>query len=662
MSAPATDDKMAPRRPSAERTATAATETHSVYATPGATTTLGANTTPGAVVANTADHITPAQANQQHTNAPVYNDEKASLSSRRDSDPKAAPQYMDAEKGSSDTVPADQHQPEESPSKVKLFYRRHRTVIRLVIEALVFVFFTVWFVYGIVAHNGIRRSDNYGWLKPMLFYIAVVLRIFFNHAPTSVVMTPLSIVWNNTVVRLYDVIPKKLHQPLAGLGTLGVFLVGTMVSPDEAENTRANRAISIFGLLVMIAFLTVTSRNWRAIPWHTVIGGMLTQFIIAIFVLRSQAGFDIFEFISFLARSLLGFANAGVTFLTDATVPEKPWFFTGVIPAIIFFVALVQLLFYAGLIQWFIGKFAKFFFWSLRVSGAEAVVASATPFIGQGESAMLVKPFVPYMTKAELHQVMTCGFATIAGSVLVAYIGLGLNRQALVSSCIMSIPASLAVSKMRYPETEESLTAGNAVVPKEESPASNALEAFANGAWLGLKIAGMIIATLLCIIAFVAMIDGILGWIGVYFDIGYFGGEKLSINLILGYIFFPVAWLLGVPGQDCLRVARLIGIKIIQNEFVAFLALADQTGEYASMSERSKLIATYAICGFGNVGSLGTQIGVLSQLAPSRTADVSSVAISALLAGILSTLTSASVAGMLYTESMGKALEAAAAS
>lgn len=144
MSAPATDDKMAPRRPSAERTATAATETHSVYATPGATTTLGANTTPGAVVANTADHITPAQANQQHTNAPVYNDEKASLSSRRDSDPKAAPQYMDAEKGSSDTVPADQHQPEESPSKVKLFYRRHRTVIRLVIEALVFVFFTVY--------------------------------------------------------------------------------------------------------------------------------------------------------------------------------------------------------------------------------------------------------------------------------------------------------------------------------------------------------------------------------------------------------------------------------------------------------------------------------------------------------------------------------------
>lgn len=368
-----------------------------------------------------------------------------------------------------------------------------------------------WFIYGITAHNGIRRSDNYGWLKPMLFYIAVLLRIFFNHAPTSVVMTPLGIVWNNTVVRLYDIIPKKLHQPLAGLGTLGVFLVGSMVSPEEAENTRANRAISIFGLLVMIAFLTATSRNWRAIPWHTVIGGMLTQFIIAIFVLRSQAGFDIFEFISFLARSLLGFANDGVTFLTDSSVPNKGWFLTSVIPAIIFFVALVQLLFYVGLIQWFIGKFAKFFFWSLRVSGAEAVVASATPFIGQGESAMLVKPFVPYMTKAELHQVMTCGFATIAGSVLVAYIGLGLNRQALVSSCIMSIPASLAVSKMRYPETEQSLTAGNSVIPKEESPASNALEAFANGAWLGLKIAGMIVSTLLCIIAFVAMIDGILG-------------------------------------------------------------------------------------------------------------------------------------------------------
>lgn len=230
---------------------------------------------------------------------------------------------------------------------------------------------------------------------------------------------------------------------------------------------------------------------------------------------------------------------------------------------------------------------------TLRVSGAEAVVAAATPFIGQGESAMLVRPFVPHLTLAEIHQVMCCGFATIAGSVLVAYIGLGLNAQALVSSCIMSIPASLAVSKMRFPETEETLTSGRVVVPEDqEDKSANALHAFANGAWLGIKIAGMIIATLLCIIAIVSLINAFLTWWGKYWNIT---DPDLTLELILGYLLWPVAWLLGVPSQDVYRVAQLIGMKIIENEYVAFNALT--TSEtFTSMGARSKLIATYACC------------------------------------------------------------------
>lgn len=407
-------------------------------------------------------------------------------------------------------------------------------------------------------------------------------------------MVPVKFVWKHTCFRVYEMIPSKLHKPLAAVVAVAVFLVGTMVSPEDGENTRARRAQALFGLVIMIAFMTLTSRNWRMIPWHTVIGGMLSQFVVAVFVLRTQAGYDIFNFISFLARTLLGFANEGVVFLTDDTVPDLPWFFTGVIPPIIFFVALVSLCYYVGLIQWFVGKFAVFFFWALRVSGAEAVVASATPFIGQGESAMLIRPFVPHLTQAEIHQVMTCGFATIAGSVLIAYIKMGLNPQALVSSCIMSIPASLAISKMRYPETEETLTSGHVVVPDdEENKASNALHAFANGAWLGLKIAGMIVATLLCIIAFVGLINGFLGWWA-----GYWGmiDTKLTLQLILGYIFYPVAWLLGVPNDDLLRVGELIGQKIIINEFFAFNALTDPDQDYVNMSDRAKLIATYACC------------------------------------------------------------------
>ncbi|KAI1334963.1 H+/nucleoside cotransporter-like protein [Xylariaceae sp. FL0016] len=542
------------------------------------------------------------------------------------------------------------HETEDDGKKhhISYYYRKFRLLVHFAIWAL----FTAWWVYGLVKF---RHTKN--WLIPFLLYLAITLRLIFLWVPVKYVMIPLKFAWRHTAFRLYELTPKSLHRPLAAAITVAVFLIGTMVPASSAENTRASRAQSLFGLVVMIAVMTATSKNWKKIPWHTVIGGMLTQFIIAVFVLRTQAGYDIFNFISTLARTLLDFANEGVVFLTDDTVPELPWFFTGVIPPIIFFVALVSLCYHTGLIQWFVGKFAVFFFWTLRVSGAEAVVAAATPFIGQGESAMLVRPFVPHLTMAEIHQVMTCGFATIAGSVLVAYIGLGLNPQALVSSCIMSIPASLAISKMRYPEEEETLTAGRVVVPEDqEHKAANALHAFANGAWLGLKIAGMIVATLLCIIAFVGLINGLLTWWGGYWGIN---DPSLTLQLILGYLFYPVAWLLGVPKGELLQVGELIGQKIIINEFAAFNALRSEP-RYLALSSRATVIATYACCGFGNIGSLGTQIGVLSQVAPNRSGDVSRVALSALAAGIISTLTSASVAGMLYTEAIGAATTSAA--
>ena len=260
---------------------------------------------------------------------------------------------------------------------------------------------------------------------------------------------------------------------------------------------------------------------------------------------------------------------------------------------------------------------------------------------------MLIKPFIAYLTEAELHQIMTSGFATIAGSVLAAYISLGISAVSLVSSCVMSIPSSLSISKLRYPETEDSLTAGKITVPEDtdEKPA-NSLHAFANGSWLGIKIGGMIIAVLLCIVALLGLCNGILGWWGRYLNI-----PSLSIQFILGYLFWPVAFFLGVERKngDVLKVAQLIGTKIIANEFVAFVALtSDPT--YASLSSRSRLIATYALCGFGNIGSIGIQIGVLSQLAPGQSGRIAKVALSALFSGVISTLTSASIAGMLITD------------
>ncbi|KAJ5679830.1 hypothetical protein N7462_008074 [Penicillium macrosclerotiorum] len=543
----------------------------------------------------------------------------------------------------------DEETGDSEPAK-RPWHRRVGKHWRHIAHAVIWLLFTGWWIAGLILH----RYDL-GWLIPFLLYLAITLRIIFFYVPITIITKPVHFIWTKTAHPIVRVIPQKLRTPAAALLCIGVIVIGAFASPESADNTRANRAVSLFGLVVFLFVLWLTSRDRKRIVWHTVIVGMLVQFIIALFVLRSGAGYDIFNFISTLARDLLGFASDGVIFLTsqdfyDMTTPFSPssWFLVSVIPAIVFFVSIVQLLYYSNMLQWFIGKFAVFFFWSMRVSGAEAVVAAASPFIGQGESAMLIRPFVPHLTMAELHQVMCSGFATIAGSVLIAYISMGVNPQALVSSCVMSIPASLACSKLRWPEEEESLTAGRVIIPdNEEHKSANALHAFSTGAWLGLKIAAMIGATLLCIISLIGLANGLLTWWGHYLNIN---DPPLTLQLIVGYICYPIAFLLGVSRDgDLLKVGQLIGLKLISNEFVAYNSLQNDAA-YASLSDRSRLIATYALCGFANIGSLGNQIGVLAQISPGRSADVSRVAVSAMLTGAISTFTSATIAGLLITD------------
>ena len=407
----------------------------------------------------------------------------------------------------------------------------------------------------------------------MLLYIAITIRFVTAYVSTRFITAPIKIVWVKAFYEPSRKIPEKLRTPLSAAGTIAVILVGTFATEEDADNTRANRCVSIFGLGVFIFGFWITSRNRKAIVWQTVIVGMLAQFILALFVLRTKAGYDIFNFIAYLAKTLLGFASAGTKFLTNPDIYDTYYWFFTVIPPIIFFVAFVQLLYYIGLLQWAVKKFATIFFYTMKVSGAEAVVAAASPFVGQGESAMLIRPFIPHLTDSELHAVMTSGFATIAGSVLAAYIGMGISPIALISSCVMSIPAGLAISKLRYPEEEETLTAGEIVVPPEDPSerASNILHAFGNGSWLGVRVAGMIMAALLCILSLLALVNALLTWWGGYLNIGVeFGTPDLTIELILGYLFYPIAFLLGVERNgDLLKVAKLIGIKVIANEFVA---------------------------------------------------------------------------------------------
>lgn len=529
----------------------------------------------------------------------------------------------------------------------KVLYRKHMWAIHLFWG----LFFTAWWV-SIVAQDKHRHK----WLIPTLLWLFIMARLITFYVPSRYLLVWANWVWQRTVAKCVRFIPEKWRTPAAAIGALAVIMVGTFASPEvEGGSSRSDRAVSFFGCVVAIFGLWATSRNRSKIKWHTVITGMLIQFIVALFVLRTGAGYDIFNFISYLARELLGFAKDGTAFLTNTTVSQLGMFFFTTLPAIIFFIAIVHIFYYIGVIQWFVIKFAAFFYWTMQVSGAEAVVAAASPFIGQGESAILIKPFAPHLTKAEYHQIMTSGFATIAGSVLVSYIAMGISPQALISSCVMSIPASLATSKMRYPEEEDTLTDGGVVIPDDdEVEAHNVLHAFANGAWLGLVIAGTIMTNLLCIIALVALINALLTWFAGFWNI-----QDLTLEMIFGYIFYPVAFLIGVPRDELYDVAKLIGIKVIQNEFVAYAALS--SSDYDHLSIRGRMLATYSLCGFANLGSVGTNIGVLSQLAPTRTGDIADLVMSALVTGCISTLLSAAVAGMVMTDLTKFAADAAAA-
>ncbi|CCE43333.1 uncharacterized protein CPAR2_209780 [Candida parapsilosis] len=508
-------------------------------------------------------------------------------------------------------------------------------------------FFTSWWLSIVI-----QKKHRHQWLIPTVLWGMIMVRLITWHCRILPwCLKQVKYVWDFCCDIIYTkLFPQRYQRLLAGATiVIAVVLLGTFIPTETDFSKRPDRAVSFFGCLVAIFGLFVTSKNPKRIQWNTVIGGFLMQYIVALFVLRTKCGFDVFNFISTLARELLGFAKDGVAFLTNQDIANKPWFFFTVLPSVAFFVAFVHIWYYFGVIQWGIRKFAFFFFWSLRVSGAEAMTAAASPFIGIGESAILIKELMPYLTKAELHQVMTSGFSTISGAVLVGYIGLGLNPQALVSSCVMSIPASLAVSKMRFPETDVPVSNGKVMITNDKDidgeedldKPQNVLQAFSNGATLGLKIAGTMMIQCMCIIALVALCNGILTWFGNYWNI-----HELSLELMLSYLFYPIGFLLGTPRNEILLVTKLIAYKFVQNEYVAYNLLINEA-PYNQLSPRGTLIATYACCGFANLGSLGITLGVLNTLTNnSRAKDISQNIISALFCGGIATLTSAAISGM----------------
>lgn len=402
-----------------------------------------------------------------------------------------------------------------------------------------------------------------------------------------------------------------------------------------------DRLISLLGLFVMIGVAYTLSEKKKAIQWRTVISGVLLQIVFGLVILKSDIGRNVFDTIGRGFNAILGYTGEGAKFLFGglATPSESLGFIfaTMVLPTIIFMSALMSVLYHIGVMQKVVEIVAKVMMKVMKTSGAESLAAAANIFVGQTEAPLVIKPFVGQMTKSELMCLMTGGMATVAGGVLAAYVGFGIDAGHLLAASVMSAPAALVCAKLLVPETEESVTAG---VVKIDLPkvSANVVDAAATGASDGLKLAVNVAAMLLAFIALIAMLNGILSGIG-----GLFGYPQLTFELIMGYVNAPVAWLLGVPWEDCLKVGSILGKKLVLNEFVGYL---DLVAAKAEMNERSTIIATYALCGFSNFSSIAIQLGGIGTMAPEKRPVLAAYGMKALIGGTLACYMTACIAGL----------------
>ncbi|MGK7886417.1 MAG: NupC/NupG family nucleoside CNT transporter [Crocosphaera sp.] len=399
------------------------------------------------------------------------------------------------------------------------------------------------------------------------------------------------------------------------------------------------RLISLLGIIVFLGFAYLVSYNRLAIRWNTVAWGLGLQFILGIFILKTAFGLAIFEWLGNTVRTFLDYSDVGAKFVFGETFQDHFIAFK-VLPTIIFFASFIAILYHYKILPRIISTISWIMIRTMKTSGAETLSCASNIFVGCTEAPLMIKPYINTLTLSELHAIMTGGFATIAGGVMAAYIAMGISPTHLISASVMSAPAALAISKIMYPETDKSQTQDEAIL-ELKSPYTNAIDAATNGALEGLKLALNVGAMLIAILGLVALINGILGAIGQPL-----GLSNLSLELIFSYLLAPVAWLMGVPWQDCLQVGILLGKKTILNEFIAYLDLKNLITEN-TISPRSQIIATYALCGFSNLGTIGIQIGGITAIAPNRQQDLAKLGLRTMIAGSLACFLTACVAGLL---------------
>ena len=407
--------------------------------------------------------------------------------------------------------------------------------------------------------------------------------------------------------------------------------------------------ISLLGIVVLLGIAYLLSNNRKAINFRTVFGALAIQVSLGAFILYVPIGRDALLAVANGVSKVISYGNEGIKFLFGALAGDKVFevfggegfiFAVRVLPVIEFFSALISLLYYIGIMQWVIKIIGGALQRMLGTSQAESMSAAANIFVGQTEAPLIVKPYISKMTESELFAIMCGGLASIAGSVMAGYAGMGVPLTYLIAASFMAAPAGLLFAKILYPQTE---TFNDDIEKVEMEKPSNVLDAAAAGASSGMQLALNVGAMLIAFVALIALINGMLGGIG-----GWVGMPDLSLGMIFGWVFRPLAWVLGVPWGEAGVAGQMIGTKLAINEFVGYMEFAPYLTPDAPMqlADKTKAIITFALCGFANFSSIAILIGGLGGLAPNRRGDIARLGLKAVIAGSLANLLSATIAGL----------------
>lgn len=546
---------------------------------------------------------------------------------------------------------------------------------------LVFVFYIclitgyfVYFAFAIVKTFEVDREPSVRLLVCTIFGVFLLMMIIF----FKLFGTQMDNFYNNRIEPLLNSSGGRMFSKIVSwFLKIAAFLAIVVYVIIDVAIDHPQNLMSVAGLALYVIIFYVFSKNPAKVKWHPVFWGIALQYILALIILRWEFGYNVFKYLGDRVTEFLAYSDDGALFMFGSPL-EVHFFAFKVLPLIIFFYAMISVLYYLGVMQAVIRVIGRALAFLMGTTPAESLNAAGNIFVGMTESPLMIQPFLKDMTMSELHAVMVGGFATIAGSVLGAYISFGIPANHLMSASVMSAPAALAMSKLVYPEVEKPKSSKKDFYKMGKSSDRNIIEAASSGALNSIGVVAAIAVNVMAFLSILKFVNVTLTWLGEQVEI-----EGFTFDFICSYLFYPIAYFMGTTPSDCRSLGRLIGLKTFTNEFVAYDELSKiiknkntlqsyintnhtdwfWTGDdiilpqlnstilkYGILETRSEVVATYALCGFSNFGSIGILLGGLGALVPSRKSDLSKIVLSAMIAGNAACFMTGCVAGLLYKD------------